>query len=91
MVGFAALDDGLRLHLTQPDIRGASLGTDRAITSIVAGAVEEHADTQGDGLTAIEFFLFLLFFQAARGVVAFFLVQRSGVVGNRLLRGWRVS
>ncbi len=91
MVGFAALDDGLRLHLTQPDIRGATLGTDRAITGIVAGAVEEHADTQGDGLAAIEFFLFLLFFQAARGVVACFLVQLPGLVGNRLLRGWRVS
>src|SRR5690606_26145399 len=92
MVGFAALDDGLRLHLTQSDIRSTALGADRAITGIVAGAVEEHADAQGDGLAASEFFLFLLlFFQTVRGVVTCLLIQDQGLAGARSLRSWRVS
>ena len=66
MMRFAALDHGQRFLLVEAERRCAVLGADGAVGGIVAGAVEEHADAQGDGLTlqllrlVAQLFLFFL-------------------------------
>ena len=84
MMRFAALDHGQRFLLVEAERRCAVLGADGAVGGIVAGAVEEHADAQGDGLTlqllrlVAQLFLFVLFFQPQWGEVAGLFLPGTG-------------
>lgn len=89
MMRFAALDHGQGLLLAEAERGCAALGADGAVGGIVAGAVEEHADAQGDGLAAAQLFLLVFLFQPVRRGIAGLLLPGAGIGRRWSLRQFR--